>query len=136
MTEDTKQTLTVETGQNLLQLDNENTEENGTIFDDEELNTDESTSSKTEEHLTHIKDYTTEVSRINFDLIEHITAPVIKESQKEDSITIDHDIGKICSETFVQKLQSHDTLLPKTESCGKAEPAMPNWRDYFGIGIK
>jgi len=142
ITEDMKQTVTVKTRQNLLPLINENTGENAKILvlDDEKLNTesetDESTTSKTEEHIAHIKDDTNEVSGMNFDLIEHITAPAIKESQKEDSITKDHDIGRIGSETFVQKLQAHDTLLPKTESCGKAEPAMPTWRDYFGIGIK
>jgi len=137
--EDMEKSATQKTRQSLLQHDNENTKL--LVKDEDEFNTesktDESTSAKTEEQEAHINiTDTNELSRMDSDLIEDISTPVTEESKKEDSITKDHDIGKIGSETFVQKLQTHDTLLPKTESGGKSEPVMPTWREYFGIGIK
>merc|ERR1712106_774143 len=113
MKEDMEKSATQKTRQSLLQHDNENT--NLLVKDEDEFNTesktDESTSAKTEEQEANINiTGTNELFRMDSDLIEDISTPVT-----EESITKDHDIGKIGSETFVQKLQTHDTLLPKNE---------------------
>jgi len=89
--------------------------------------------SKTNESSSKEEDIINDVSE-NDSIVIANTTPItseLKQDDKEDSI------NKMDSETFVQKLKTNDSLLPKTQSGGKTETVnVPSWREYFGIGIK
>lgn len=89
--------------------------------------------SRTNESSSKEEDTITDVSENDSEVIAN-TTPITSEIKQDD---MEDSINKMDSETFVQKLKTNDSLLPKTQSGGNIEPVnVPSWREYFGIGIK
>jgi len=106
-----------------IEIKSEEGDENG------ENETDE-ISSQTEEDksLYPILQNTAEVENISIEP---------KKNVDEDSFSEEAVVSKLDSETFVQKLKTNESILPKADPGSKTETVrVPSWREYFGIGIK